>query len=189
MSVAKVAIRYAKSLVSLAQEHNKLDRVMEDVDSFKEVVSNRDFYLFIKSPVIHPTKKESIVNQLFEGKYDELTMAFLRILIKKGRESYLPEIAVKFLEEYRSVKNITTVRLTTATKLDQSMIDLIIGKLSESKVTDQNIELEVKVDEELIGGFILEFDDKMFDASVKNKLEELKKTFRDNLYISQIIAR
>lgn len=189
MSIARIAHRYAKSLVDLSVEQKKLDRVLEDVESFKEMTKNRDFYLFIKSPIIHHSKKEDIVNKLFAGKYDELTMAFLRILIKKGREAYLPEIADEFLVEYKKFKHITSVRLTTATKLDDATVKLIKDKLTASKVTEDNIELETFVDENLIGGYILEFDDRMFDASVKNKLEELKKEFADNLYISQIISR
>ncbi|MDX1943221.1 MAG: ATP synthase F1 subunit delta [Saprospiraceae bacterium] len=189
MSVARIAHRYAKSLVDLAIERDKLDRVLEDVQSFKEAAKNRDFYLLMKSPVIHHAKKQQVIEALFKGKYDELTMAFLQILIKKGREGYLPEIANEFIHEYKKYKHITTVRLTTATPLSEAAVKLIHDKLEASKETDSQVQMETVVDEHLIGGFTLEFDGKVYDASVKSKLEDLKKEFEDNLYISQIIAR
>ena len=105
MSVAKIAHRYAQSLLELALEQNKLERILEDVQSFQAAAKNRDFYLFIKSPIIPGAKKQTVVEQLFRGKYDELTMLFLGILIRKSREMYLPEIAS---ELFKNTKNTST---------------------------------------------------------------------------------
>ncbi len=189
MSVARIAHRYAKSLIDLAIEQQKLERILEDVTVFKGIAQNRDFYLLLKSPVIHHSKKEQIFENLFTSKFDELTMAFLRILTKKGRERYLPEIVNEFIHEYKKYKHITTVHLTTAAPLSEVAVKKIHDQLEASKQTDQYVEMETSVDESLIGGFVLEFEGKIYDASVKNKLEELKKEFESNLYISQIIAR
>ncbi len=189
MSVQRIASRYAKSLVDLSVEQNKLERVLEDVQSFKEVSQNRDFYLLIKSPIVNASKKEAIVNELFAKKYDELTMAFLRILINKSREAYMPEIADEFIEQYKKLKHISTVRVTTAVELDEASLKAIKDKLLSSSDTEQNVELEVIIDPDLIGGFVVEFDDKIYDASVKHKLDQLKKDFTGNLYISQIVAK
>lgn len=189
MSVQRIASRYAKSLIDLAVEQQKLDRILEDVQSFREVTKNREFYLLLKSPIVHADKKLDIVRKLFEGKYDGLTMAFLRILISKGRERYLPEIAVEFISQYRKLKHISTVRLTTATPLSEATLQVIHDKLEASKDTDQIVEVSTEVDPDIIGGFILQFEDKIYDASVAQKLEDLKKAFAENLYVSQIIAR
>jgi|APTNR8051073442_1049403.scaffolds.fasta_scaffold01272_9 F-type H+-transporting ATPase subunit delta len=189
MSVQRIAGRYAKSFVDLAAEQNKLERVLEDVKSFQALTKNRDFYLLLKSPVVHASKKIAIINQLFEGKYDELTLAFLRILINKSREAYLPEIAVEFIEQYKQRKHISSVRLTTAAPLSDAVVADIRQRLTGSMHTSDNVELAVKVDPELIGGFVLEFDDKIYDASIAQKLDELRKGFVGNLYISQILAR
>ena len=188
MSAIRIANRYAKSLIGLAQEGGKLDRVLEDVQSFGEVVKNRDFYLMLKSPIIKSDKKADIFKALFEGKFDELTMAFLNILLKKGRESYLPEISREFLEQYKTIKHISSVTLTTAAELSKDAIEAIRQRLLKSDVTDDKVEIVTKVDPDLIGGFVLEFDDKLYDASVKHKLNTLSKDFEDNLYISQIMA-
>lgn len=189
MSVIRIAHRYAKSLIDLAVEQGKLERVLEDVQAFKEVAKNKDFRNFIKSPIIHASKKESIVETLFKGKYDTLTMSFLQILIRKGREAYLPEIAEDFIQEYRKLKHITTVRLTTAAPLSEAAKKNIEAKLKASAKTSDQIELTTVVDPDIIGGYVLEFEDNVYDASIKHKLFELKDEFDDNLYISQIFAR
>lgn len=189
MSVTRIAHRYAKSLLDIALEQNKLERVTEDVQSFREVVKNRDFYLLLKSPIIHHSKKEDVVEKLFTGKYDALTMSFLSILIRKGREMYLPEIAEEYIQEYKKLKHITTVRLTTAAPLSEAVKKAVKAKLLASSKTSDQVELLTVVDPDIIGGYVLEFDGNVYDASIKQKLVELKDEFDDNLYISQIIAR
>ncbi len=188
MSVQRIATRYAKSLIDLAEERGKLDRVLEDVKSFKEVSKNRDFELLLKSPIVKPDKKEKVFKALFEGKYDELTMAFLTILLKKGREAALVDIANEYIIQYKIIKHISTVKLTTASKLSDAALDTIRQKLVASNVTDNNVEITTIVDPKLIGGFVIEFDNRLYDTSVQHKLNLLKKEFKDNLYISQIMA-
>lgn len=188
MSVYRVASRYAKSLIELAQEQGKLERVLEDVNSFKSVLQNRDLHLFIKSPIIHVDKKTKVMEKIFAGKYDVLTMAFIRILIAKGREEYLPEIADEFVHQYKVLKHISTVRVITATALSEASIKNIHDQLQKSDATDLKVEIVTEVRPDLIGGFIIQFDDKVYDASVAHKLEQLKKEFAENLYVSRITA-
>ena len=189
MSVYRVASRYAKSLIELAQEQDKLERVLGDVKSFKEILKNRDMYMLFKSPIIHADKKQKIISNIFEGKYDELTIAFIRILIAKNREEYLPEVADEFIHQYKVLKHISTVKLITARPLSEAMIKQIHDQLQESKATDLEVEIITEVQPDLIGGFIIQFDDKVYDASVSHKLDKLRKDFVSNLYISQIISR
>ena len=188
MSVQRIASRYAKSLIDLAQEQGKLERILEDVNSFREVAKHRDFALMLKSPVINSDKKEKIFVQLFGGKYDEMTMAFLRILLRKGREAQLADIANEYILQYKVIKHISTVKLVTAVKLSDETVKTIHGKLVASTATDKNVELITEVDPGLIGGFVIEFEDRLYDASVSHKLDLMKKDFKDNLYISQIMA-
>jgi F-type H+-transporting ATPase subunit delta len=189
MSVVRIATRYAKSLLDLAIEQKKLDRIKEDVESFAEVCKNRDFYVMMKSPVINIDAKRNVLNKLFGEHYDELTIGFLRILLRKNREMYLPEIAKAFLIQYRAYKHISVVKLVTAKEVSEEFVDTIRQTILDSYEPDHKLEIETKVDPELIGGFQLEYDGKMYDASLSRKLESLKKNFSENLYISQIIAR
>jgi len=189
MSVQRIASRYAKSLLDLAIEQNKLERVAEDVKAFKEATKVPDFKLLLKSPIVHADKKANVIKAIFGGKFDELTMAFLNIVVSKGRESHLADIAVEFDSQYRHVKHISTVTLTTASPVSKATLDAVHAKLSESSATDSHIELTAKVDPSLLGGFIVEFEDKVYDASISHKLKQLKKEFDENLYVSQIVSR
>ncbi len=189
MSVHRIASRYAKSFIELAEEKNKLERIKEDVESFHSALESRDFVLLLKSPIIHNTKKKAVIKVLFEDKFDELTMAFLNILVHKNREAYLPEIAKEFLLQYKIFKHITTAKIVTASNISDDIVAAIQQKLESIPSTDEHVEIVTEVDPDLIGGFVLEFSDWLYDTSVVHKLELLKKEFKDNPFTSQIIAR
>lgn len=186
MSVIRIASRYAKSLLDLAVESNSVDTVLANVEHFSESVKNRDLYLLVKSPIVKTSKKEEIFKILFGDKYDKLTNAFLTIILKKGREAYLPEIAKEFLAQYKKYKGISSVKLTTATELSEQNLEAIKAKLLSSEITDENLDLETVVDPEIIGGFVLNIGDKLYDASIQHKLEKLRKSFSDNKYVSKL---
>ncbi len=184
MSVKRVASRYAKSLIDLAIEQKVLERVMEDVTAFQEATKNRDFHLLVKSPIVKADKKKSIFKALFENKFEELSLSFLNLILVKGREEHLPDICQEFMEQYREIKEISIVRLITAAPFSDSSIQAIRKKLESSGVTRKNVKIEPEIDPSLIGGFILEFEDKLYDASVKYKLEQLKKDVRSSVAIN-----
>jgi F-type H+-transporting ATPase subunit delta len=174
-------------LIDLAQEQDKLDLLLEDVKSFKALTENKDFYNLLKSPVVPLTKKRKIIDLLMKGKVDEMMLAFIRILITKNREAALPEVAEEFIRQYREIRHITTVKLTSATALSDTVLDNIKSKLSESGAAEQQIELTMHVDPDLLGGFILELDGKVYDSSIAHKLEQVRKQFKGrNLYLSMV---
>lgn len=183
MSVLKVSGRYAKALIGLAQEQDKLEKIHQDVQYFREVAQNQDVKLLLKSPIIKADKKAKIFQMLFGGKLDRLTLAFFDIVLKKGREAYLSNIADAFIQQYKKIKHISTVKLTTATVMSEKTIAAIKAKLTGVDSIDENIDLQVATDESIIGGFILEYEDKLYNASVAHKLAELKKEFSKNTYI------
>jgi F-type H+-transporting ATPase subunit delta len=190
MSVARIASRYAKTLVDLSIQQKKLDRVLEDVESFKTITDeSRDFQNFLKTPIIHKDKKQSIIKKLFEKSYDDLTMKFLLLLIAKQREMYLPEIANEFILQYKNLKHITTVKVTSAVELSKEALDKIEQKLKKGHLAGEKVEFETVVDPELIGGVIIEFNDEVYDASVSHRLNKYKKNFGENLYVSLIQSR
>ncbi|MFZ1751929.1 MAG: F0F1 ATP synthase subunit delta, partial [Saprospiraceae bacterium] len=101
MSVSRISGRYAKSLIDLSLERNELEVIKKDMEYFAQAIKNRDLYLLLKSPIINADKKLSIFKQIFDGKVNKTTMAFFEIIIKKGREMYLPEITVDFNNQYK----------------------------------------------------------------------------------------
>lgn len=185
MSVTRIATRYAKSLIDLAIEQGKLPQVNADVNTLAVAVKNRDLYMMLKSPIISNDKKNAALNALFGSSMDGLTMAYLSLLVNKNRESYLPEIAAEFTTQYKVMQGITSVKVITAAPLSDAVLTDLKARLLASGVTNAHLDLDIKVDPELIGGFVLEFDNKRYDASVVNKLTELKSEFTKNLYVKE----
>jgi len=179
----RVASRYAKSLIDLGVEQGNLEQLNSDIIILEEALKNRDLSLLVQSPIIKAGTKNSIFDKIFGGKIDKVTMTFLQILTKKGREVVLPEIVTSFLDQYKKHKKITSVKLTTASAVGDSFIESIKKTLLDSNETDNVVDIETKVDEDLIGGFVIEIGDKLYDASVLHKLTKVKKQFSENKYI------
>ena len=177
MSVKRISSRYAKSLIDLAQERDCLETVVADMNHFTQVCEVRDFHLLLKSPIVNASTKKSVFERLFKEAYDSLTMAFLNIILRKGREMYLEDIAKEFEQQYRDIKHIAVVTLTTATGLEADQLEEIRNKIATSGATYENVELTSNVDSDILGGYIIEFDDKLYDASVAHRLDELRKEF------------
>ena len=103
-------------------------------------------------------------------------------MIKKGREFELPEIVEAYIDQYNAIKGIHKVKLTTAVEVSEELKKSIIEKaVRESGVA--SVELETKVDADLIGGFVLEFNNNLVDASIARDLRDIKKQFSKNLYV------
>jgi F-type H+-transporting ATPase subunit delta len=185
MSVIRIATRYAKSLIELASEQNKLQAVHRDVETLLQATQNRDLYMLLKSPIIKADKKNAALKAVFGNSLDVLTMSYLTLLVNKGREMYLPEIAHEFLAQYKRMQKITSLRIKTAEALTPQALSTIKQKLVESGVTTANLDVETTIDRSLIGGFVLEFDNQRYDASVVKKLAELKEDFSKNFYIKE----
>lgn len=186
MSAGRIASRYAKSLLELAQDQGKLDRILQDIQGFQTALENRDLFLLIKSPIIKADKKLKVFKALFEGKLDPLTAAFFDIIIKKGREKFLPEISASFEDQYRKVNNITKAEVTTATPLTDTLLEEIKLGLTKFGADPSKVELDVTVNPDILGGFVLEVEDRLYDASVKSKLAKMKKELLDNTYIKSL---
>ncbi len=185
MSSIRIATRYAKSLLELAVEQGKLEQVYTDLNFLQSATKNREFALVLKSPIIKPDKKTALLESIFGGKIDVLTMTYLRLLVSKNREMHLPEIVDEFTAQYKRLKKITSICVVTATPMSADVMNDLRNKLLASDLTSDNVEIETKIDPTLIGGFVLEFDNKRYDASVAHKLEQMKKEFTKNLYVKE----
>lgn len=133
---------------------------------------------FLKSPIILPSKKMEILHNALGENVEPVTMSLIDLLVKNGRESFLPSIARVFIHETLKYKGITRSVLTTAVKVDKEIRDQIIQLISD--VFKTKVELEEAVDSVLIGGFILRVDDNYIDASVRTKLNKIKKELSES---------
>lgn len=184
MRIKLLSKRYAQALFDLAVELNILEKVNSDLMLIDKVFAeNRELRVIIANPVIDAYKKINILNKLFETKVQELTIKFLRLITNKGREQFILPINDAFDEIYKEYKNILSVNFTTAIEADKKIAEEISKKLNET--TGMNIDLIEKVDETIIGGFVVNFQDYQYDASIINQLNKLKKEFSENLFETQ----
>ncbi|HEY8387496.1 MAG TPA: ATP synthase F1 subunit delta [Parasegetibacter sp.] len=183
----RLARRYAKSLVDLASEKNALEAVYQDMLFIQSICKqSREFVTLLKSPVVKGDKKEKIIHSITEkAGINEITRQFISLLIRKGREYEFPEIVTAFIAQYKAIKEIYEVQLTTAVPVSEELKQSIISKIKASTPM-QNIDLKTVVDESLIGGFVLEMGDKLVDASISRDLRDISKQFSSNDYIYNI---
>ncbi|MFN3939850.1 MAG: ATP synthase F1 subunit delta [Chitinophagales bacterium] len=183
MSVSNIATRYARSLIALAAEKNLLEEVNNDIRQLNIATDNsREFYLMLKSPILNAQDKHKVIEKIFKGKIHEITEQFLGIIVRKKREKYLPEIIDAFIEQYNAYKQITPVEIATATPLSNELKNVAIERLKSSAGL-VHIELTEKVDPSLIGGYIIRYQDRLIDTTVKRGLKILKTEFDNNDYI------
>jgi F-type H+-transporting ATPase subunit delta len=182
----RLAARYAKSLIDLANEKNQVEPVYQDMLFLQALCKeSRDFSMLLRSPVVKADKKIAIVEAVTKGKISELTAVFNRLLINKGRELYLPEVITSFIDQYKLQKGIHTVKLTTAVPVTEEMKKQIIGQV-KMQTKMENIDLRAIVNENIIGGFVLEIGDQLIDASVVYDLNKIKSQFMNNDFIYKI---
>lgn len=182
----RLASRYAKSLLDLAVEKDQLAAVYADMQVLRQICKgNRDFVNLLRSPVIKAGVKRKIIGAVTNGKISSLTTAFNGLLASKGRERNLPEIITAFISQYKQHKNIYTVKLTTVVPISAALREEIIGQVKKAGGF-HTIELEEKVDESLIGGFVLQVGDKLVDASISFDLYTIARQFENNDFIYKI---
>jgi F-type H+-transporting ATPase subunit delta len=182
----RLATRYAKSLIDLAIEKGVIEEVFADMKWLNSVTkTNRDFVNLLKSPIIKGDTKKKIIEAITKGRVSEMTAAFNRLLVTKGRESNLPEITSAFINSYKEKKNIHTIKLTTAAPVTDAVKDAIIAQVKKTSGF-QNVELEEKVDPNIIGGFVLQMEDKLIDVSVAYDLKAVARQFENNDFIYKI---
>lgn len=172
MKSTKVAARYAKALLELAVEQKKVDSVLGDMQFLLQVSNDsRDFELLIASPIVKADKKNGIFKLIFE-QFEELTMSFVELITKNGREYLLPAIARAFEAQVKTHKGIVPMTLVSAAPLEASTKEAILAKV-QSGITG-NLEVEEVIDEGLIGGFMVKMGDVQIDASVASQFNNLK---------------
>jgi len=173
MNDSKISVRYSRALFQLALEKKIIDKVNEDMILISELCKNPETREFLNSPIIAPSKKTAIFHKMMEGNVEKITLSLIDIVVKNGRESYIPAIARVFLHEAMKYKGVTESVLTTAVKVDSRVRKQITDLISD--VFSTRVVLQENIDPSIIGGFILRVDDNYIDASMQNKLRKIRK--------------
>ena len=184
--ITPVAYRYARSLMQLAQERGELEAAREDMLLVAETCANsRELRQLLKSPVIKADRKTKVMGRLFGGKVGSMTERFIDILIRKGREGMLPEIAEAFQAAYRDVQNILVAEVKSAMPLNEKT-RAQVKKMAGTRHPGKSINLVETVDPDLIGGIIVRIGDEQIDGSVSRMLSDIGRKFSENPYIPEI---
>ena len=158
MNESKISVRYAKAFFSAAVERGLLDLVKKDVDQLLLLLHTQ------------PRLKELLA---FKGQFNPLTMDFFHLLLKNNREIYLLEMCLNFQGLYGKLTGIKSAELITAVKIDESQMEKF-NKLIQDRFGSK-AEVTTKVDEKLLGGFILKVEDHQLDASVSTQLKKMRR--------------
>lgn len=186
MQNPRLANRYAKSVLDLSVEQNQVDVVYNSMKLISAICkSNSDFVAVLRSPVIKADKKGKIIESVLENHIDSISKLFIKLLVSKGRETNLDEIAVAFIDQYNRMNGIHQLKLTTAAPIGDELKQDIANRIKESGQF-KSIEVESIVDESIIGGFVLETEGKLIDVSILRDLKDIQKQFMNNAYVQNI---
>jgi F-type H+-transporting ATPase subunit delta len=171
MAIEKNSIPYAKALFSLATEKKNTANIKADALALQSLANgNVEFKDIVKNPTISNSVKAEIIQKLFSGKVQPETLDFLNLLIKKGRLGQLGAICEAVVFFVNQSENLTQVKITTATAVSDQEKAQIASKF----LGDRKCEVENIVNPEILGGFVLEFDNKILDNSISTQLQTLK---------------
>ncbi|GAB3929184.1 ATP synthase F1 subunit delta [Larkinella terrae] len=163
-------------MIDLAKEKDKVEEVYKDMMFFRDVVrKNRDLMLALKSPILRHEKKLNVLRAVFENRVDPLSFSIFNIISKKNREGIMDSVANEYVRQYNDLKGIQKVQVVTTQPLTEELRKQFTRVVADS--TGKQIELEEIIDPKLIGGYILRIGDRQVDASIRNKLAELRLSF------------
>ncbi len=184
MKENQLARRYALALFSVARELNLTKKVAEDFNQLITVIKQHsDFRTMLNSPVIPAYKKINVLNSLFSDHMQDLSIRFMTLLTRHEREQYLELVAEQVGVLYNEFMGIVVVRVTSAVPLSKGNRDQLLEQLKET--LGNKLELQEVVNPGLVGGFILDWNDQRYDASLLRQVKELRKEFQENLYVRQ----
>jgi len=169
----EIADVYSRSLFDVAKEHGDLDRVHEELGEFADALNDSDdLRVFFFSPYFSAQEKEEGISKLIEGA-DENFVRFLELLAERHRMPAIFRIRRAFDDLWRAENKLLPVTVTSAVELDPELVEGVGKRIEEQ--TGQRVELSSEVDPDVLGGIVLQVGNMVLDASVRNRLEQLRK--------------
>lgn len=185
MKDARPALRYAKAILNLAKESKAETEVNKDMQLIAATISeNDDLEVMLNSPVIKATDKKEVLNTVFSGKVNNISLGLFKLLEENKRMSMLEAIALQYSIIYDYAKSMQVAKVTTAVPLTKELEKKVLDKIVE--LTGNKASIENIVNPNVLGGFILRVGDVQYDASISNHLNELRKEFDNSHYIPKI---
>ncbi len=173
--MAKIANVYANSLFELAKEQEKIDVCKQAYDDFIGIYRTENLKSFFSNPIIVDHDKNELIDKICEGQ-ERIFKNFLKVLVKKGRETYISECYTEFSNIVSEYKNEVTVEIKAAKKLSDSQINQIITSVEKSM--GKKVVVKETIDPNLLMGFDVLVDGELLDLSLDATFERLRKKLK-----------
>ena len=173
--MSRAAIRYAKAMLENAISAGRTESINKDMKTILETVTaNPELNTFLVNPTVKPEAKYNVLSEVFASVESE-TKGLFKLLQANKRFEILEKIAFQYNVQFDVLNGVEVARVTTAFPLTAELEAQVLAKIAS--FSDKKITLENHVDPSIIGGFILRIGDKQYNASVANRLQELKREF------------
>lgn len=178
MRLSRASSRYAKAILSLAIDENKAVAVNEDMKNILvTLTNNKELRNFLLNPLVKEDQKRAGLRQVFKDAGD-VTMKTFDLLVDNKRADILLDVATSFIVLFEDMNKREIATVTTAVAISADLEMKVLARAKE--LAGKEVTLEKIVDPSILGGFVLRVGDKEINASVNNKLGELKRTFASN---------
>lgn len=179
MKEGRAASRYAKATLDLAIEKKVADAVGADMRSIASTIAeNKELRTILGSLAVKGEVKKTALHQIFKDSH-EIIFRLLEVLADNKRINLLREVALKYIVKYEQIKGEDVAYVTTAVPLSSDLEKKILSEVTD--MTGKKVAIENKVDASILGGFVLRIGDLQYDASIANKLNNIKREFTNSL--------
>jgi F-type H+-transporting ATPase subunit delta len=169
----EIAAVYARSLFEVASEQDKLDVVRDQLGAFTDALSEtRDLQVFFFSPYFSTAEKEDGLDRVVSDA-DPVVLNFLKLLIEKHRMPVLFRIRATYDALWEEENRLLPVQITSAVELDRQIVSQLGERIAEQ--TDRKVDISADVDPDILGGIVVRVGNSVLDASVRNRLEQLRR--------------
>jgi F-type H+-transporting ATPase subunit delta len=164
---------YSRSLFEVAREQGKLDELREQLGQFADALNqNRELAVFFFSPYFSTKEKEDALLRILDGA-EESFLNFLRLLIENHRMPVIFRIRQQFDRRWDEENKLLPVEITSAITLDEATTDSLARRIGER--AGRKVKLAAHVDPDILGGIVLRVGNSILDASIRNRLEQLRR--------------
>jgi F-type H+-transporting ATPase subunit delta len=169
----EIAQVYARALFDVAREQGKIDELRDQLGQFADTLQeSHDLQVFLFSPYFSTQEKEEGLERAISGA-DEALINFFKLLIENHRMPVIFRVRRDYDAMWQEENKLLPVSVTSAVELDEKTVKEIGDKIADQ--TGRKVELSAQVDEEILGGIVVRVGNSVLDASVRNRLEQLRK--------------
>jgi ATP synthase F1 delta subunit len=169
----EIAVVYARSLFEVAKDQDKIDVVREQLGEFADALDeSRELQVFFFSPYFSTQEKSDGLEKAVSG-VEPVVMNFLKLLIEKHRMPILFRARRNYDALWEEENRLLPVQITSAVELDQKTVKQIGDRISEQ--TGRKVDLSSEVEPDILGGIVVRVGNSVLDASIRNRLEQLRK--------------